>query len=348
MPATAFPSETRLFRERKVTFEALFETRSPAMRRFLDRLTPFVATDRPLVLFGESGTGKTLIAQAVHNASPRCEAPFIAANAADVDDHLFRSEWFGHERNAFTGAAEPHPGHLEAAGKGTLFIDEFTEFPLTLQAKLLRAFDVRELVRVGGTRRIPVECRTIFATNLPREEVVSRPDRWRSDFLSRIGLSHFTLPPLRERMEDLPLLVERFVAAISARDGRSEAPRVADATLRELAERPWRCNLRDLRNTVDTALALCTGGVLLPEHLRGTQDFFSAPPSIRPLRETERMEVERALLACGGNKREAARLLDIAPNTLYRILERSGDDEGGSPRTDRRSDGNQRSSGTPN
>ncbi len=313
-------SHTRLLREGRVDLAKHFQTDSPVMRAFLDDLAPFLDVERHLILFGEPGVGKSMLAQAIHNASPRAKGPFVRRNVADSDPRLLRSEWFGHTKGAFTGATADHTGAFEEAHRGTLFLDECFEMSRRMQGHFLRAFETREIVPVGSNKAVHVDCRFVFASNRTWKEVSSRPRRWRPDLLSRMGYCIFFVPPLRERIEDLPRLAREYVHDTSLRDKRKRVPDIAPSTLRALAEREWKFNLRELRSVIEAALPRCAGDTLLPEHLPRLGQTPIAARSLRPISITVREEVLRAIAACGGNKREAARALGVSPHKLYNAL----------------------------
>ena len=320
MEITRNESHTRLMREGRVDLARHFQTESPTMRAFLDDLAPFVEGDRALLLFGEPGVGKSMLAQAIHNASQRAKGPFVRRNVADGDPRLLRSDWFGHTKGSFTGAIADHKGAFALAHRGTLFLDECFEMSRWTQGHFLRAFETREIVPVGSNEAVHVDCRFVFASNRSWDEVYSRPKRWRTDLLSRMGYCRFVVPPLRARIEDLPRLAREYVADICLRDGRTRVPEIAPPTLRALAEREWKDNLRGLRAFLDAALPRCMGDALLPEHL---PRLGEAPPTrggVRPITQTVREEVLRTIAACGGNKREAAKALQVCPHYIYSVL----------------------------
>jgi DNA-binding NtrC family response regulator len=290
---------------------------SPPMqevRRLIERIGP---TDKPVLIQGETGTGKELAARAVQRASLRADRPFVVINCAALPEHLVESELFGHQRGAFTGAVATVPGLFEMADGGTLFIDEIGELPLSLQPKLLRVLEDGSLRRVGATQERRVDVRIIAATNrdLAREVNVGR---FREDLLYRINVLSLNLPPLRERPGDLPLLLAHFLPP-----GWTIAPKALAA----LERYHWPGNVRQLRNVLERAVILAEAPVVtlddLPDELQ-PRDAAAAPFPDGHLSAVERSHVRQVLQRCGGNKSEAARALGIHRRKLYRLLDRWG------------------------
>jgi len=300
--------------------------RSAALQRlevFVERVAPTPST---VLLRGESGTGKELAASMIHAMSEVAGGPFVAINCAAIAESVLESELFGHERGAFTGAVARHEGVFVRAEGGTLFLDEIGEMSLAAQARLLRVLETRRIVRVGGTTEVPVNVRLIAATNRDLREMADQ-GRFRLDLYFRLSVLQTVLPPLRERQEDVELLVHHFTRQLGEGIGR-RIQTIHPQALAVLQRYPWPGNVRELRNVVERALVLGDGPVLelddLPPELRCVDPTPPAPRPepgrVRPLVEVEAEAIAAALAATGGNKARAAALLGIDRTTLYRKL----------------------------
>ena len=296
----------------------------------LERLAP---VRQPVLLRGETGTGKELAARALHDASPRAAGPFVAINCATIVDGLAESMLFGHVRGAFTGAHRDHQGAFARAHGGTLFLDEVAELPLELQAKLLRTLETKSVLPVGARKPVAVDVRIVSATHRSlRAEVEA--GRFRADLMYRLRVIPVFIPPLRERPGDVRLLTERFVEELSAR-GRRQVDQIAPATFERLEAHAWPGNVRELRNVLAYAFAIGDGPVLMPGDLppeigADTDDGARRPlvevpgedePSPSPEADSpEARRILRALERAGGNRERAARILGVSRVTLWRRM----------------------------
>ncbi len=309
--------------------------KSAAMNRlqvFIERVAGSPAT---VLLRGESGTGKELAAGLIHGLSTVASGAFVAINCAAIPEQLQESQLFGHEKGAFTGAIAQHDGVFEQADGGTLFLDEIGEMSLSTQARMLRVLETRRFTRVGGTKEVQVAVRLVAATHRDLRQMVTE-GHFREDLLYRLSVIHTELPPLRERSDDIPTLVEHFASSLGEEIGR-RIESIAPDALSALRRYRWPGNVRELRNVVERALVLGDGPVLelddLPPELvhaapSGPSVTATAttidPARIRTLAELEREAIETALTATGGNKARAAALLGIDRTTLYRKLKDHG------------------------
>lgn len=303
-------------------------SRSPAMRKIFEqlrRVAPFRST---ILISGESGTGKELVARAIHDTSGRERHPFIALNCGALPEALAESELFGHAKGAFSDAASAKVGLFEAAHLGTLFLDEVADLSPTLQVKLLRLLQEGEVRRLGESQSRAVDVRVVAASRRPLDELVSEGS-FREDLYYRLSVVSMHLPPLRERSEDIPLLLEHFVTSLSAKLGR-RPPTIAPEAMQKLNGYAWPGNVRELEHAVERALLLCEGEELrvddLPDALvssavRGPVWVASDEPSIkRATEQLERLLIQRALEQTNGNRTAAAKLLEISHRALlYKI-----------------------------
>jgi DNA-binding NtrC family response regulator len=297
---------------------------SEALRATLDaarRVAPHGTVT--VLLQGETGTGKELLARAIHQASPRQAAAFVAVNCAAIPSELMESELFGHERGAFTDAHAAKPGLFEEADRGTLFLDEIGHLPLPLQGKLLRALEDGRIRRVGATKSRQVDVRIVAATNVDLATVTARGE-FREDLFYRLNVVTLTLPPLRSRQDDIVSLAEYFAATLAARYGL-EPPRLTDDVVAALRAHSWPGNVRELRHAVERSLLLSAPGTLDPSHLvtrsapaETTKERGAGEGS---LTEIVRQAVRAAVERYGGNKSAAARALGISRTRLARLLE---------------------------
>lgn len=291
------------------------------MLEFVQRVAP---TDTTALLYGESGTGKELVAHAIHEASQRGSGPFVPLECSGLTETLFESELFGHEKGAFTGAHARKVGLIGVAEKGTLFLDEIGDVPLALQVKLLRLLETRSYRRVGGIDPVQADFRLVCATHRNLEQMVA-DGAFRQDLYYRLSAFPIRLPALRQRLDDLPLLIEAFL--IQA--GKHLDLKIAPQTLTCLRGYPFQGNIRELRNILERATLLADAGVILPEHLpaacRGVADTeISASEGIVPLAEMERRYLRQATKNHQGTHRQLADALGISERTLYRKLQKAG------------------------
>jgi DNA-binding NtrC family response regulator len=324
---------------------------APAMRKALDLVAKVAPSKASVVITGQSGTGKEMVARAIHDLSPRRDKPFIAINCSAIPASLMESEMFGHERGAFTGADQRRLGCWELADGGTLFLDEVGEIPFELQAKFLRVLEEERLRRLGGKSEIALDVRVISATNRDLKEEI-RVQRFREDLYFRLNVFHIPLAPLKERREDVPLLVQHFIDKFS-REGGVRVQGVAAAALKLLEEYAWPGNIRELRNTLERAVILCGGGVIDVEHLPpdisscgGTESAYFKLPYGLPLREIEKEYILASLNRLQNNKSRTAVALGISEKTLYNKLSRyagklPGKRDGGDAEVDGREEGDE-------
>jgi DNA-binding NtrC family response regulator len=311
---------------------------SPAMRRIYQVIEQAAPTPASVLIIGESGTGKELIAQTIHQLSPRAEAPFVAINCAAIPETLLESEIFGHERGAFTGAVDRRAGCFELADRGTLFLDEIAEMQSMTQVKLLRVLQERRFRRLGGRVEQEVDVRVIAATNLDPAQAM-REGKLRDDLFYRLNVFTIELPPLRDRKEDLGLLIQAFIEEFNARD-RRQVRAVSPEAMRMLEMYDWPGNVRELRNVVERATILARGEFMEPQHLprlgaSAAAKAAEASPSgvtITPgmtVDEAERRLILATLEASGGNKTRAAEMLGISLKTLHNKLNKMKEVAGG-------------------
>lgn len=298
---------------------------SPALESVLEQVERVAPTDSTVLVQGETGTGKELIARAVHNLSSRCGRPFVKLNCAAIPLDLLESELFGHEKGAFTGAIAQKVGRFEMAHKGTLLLDEVGDIPPALQPKLLRVLQEQEFERLGGTHTHQVDVRLVAATNRDLMKMVKRGE-FRIDLYYRLNVFPVTLPPLRERREDIPALVAHFVDISSRRMGR-QIDQIPAETLSALNSYQWPGNIRELQNMIERAVILSNHGVLpnpLPK--AETQDAI-IPPTITTLRDSERTLILNALESVGwviGGRKGAAAKLGLKRTTLIHKMQKLG------------------------
>ena len=301
---------------------------SPAIRDVYRLIEQAAPADASVLVWGESGTGKELMARTIHELSPRASSPFVALNCAAIPEGLLESEIFGHERGAFTGAVDRRQGCFELAHGGTLFLDEVAEMAPSLQVKLLRILQERTLCRVGGSREQAVDVRVIAATNTnPQDAILD--GRLRDDLYYRINVITIALPPLRARSEDIPLLVEAFLAEFNERD-QKRVRGVAPLALQALQRYTWPGNIRELRNVIERAVILTRGELIEIDRLPPDLVHSPLPPSrdTRALtagmrvEEAERRLIELTLEHTGNNKTRAAEMLGISVKTLHNKLNR--------------------------
>ena len=316
----------------------------PIMKRLLDSVDRVAAGTLSVLLLGETGVGKDVLAQEIHRRSPRARGPLVKINCAALPDTLMESELFGHERGAFTGAHSPKLGLLEAADGGTVFLDEIGDLPLPMQAKLLRVVEDRELLRVGATKPRPIDVRFVSATNRDLDADLAR-GVFRRDLYYRLSGFSLLVPPLRQRRAEIVPLARTFLRQACRQAHRQTEPEISPQALQLLQRYTWPGNLRELRNVVERALLLCAGDVITPEHLpedkisalvstpsspaRSTRlQEFDRDQSTQTMRETldpiERNVIEQALEKCGGNQSEAARMLGISRGALLARLKKYG------------------------
>ncbi len=295
---------------------------SPAMRALLRQAGRVAASKASVLIEGETGTGKELLARLIHTSGPRARRPFVRVNCAALSEGLVESEFFGHEKGAFTGAEQARPGRFELADGGTLLLDEVSETSVKLQAKLLRALEEEEFERVGGTRTLAVDVRVLATTNRNLEEEVARGG-FRRDLYYRLGVVTLKVPPLRARREDIPVLAAHFFARF-----RGEAParleRLASRTVEILRGHDWPGNVRQLRNAVQRACLLAEGPEVRPEDLPSLDEPAASADGLPEgtLDEIERRVILATLRTTGGNKTAAAERLGITARTLLNKLNR--------------------------
>jgi two-component system nitrogen regulation response regulator NtrX len=302
------------------------------MRRVMAQVERVAASETRICILGETGTGKELVARTLHERSPRAAAPFITLNCAAVPAELIESELFGHEKGSFTGAAARHIGKFEQAQHGTIFLDEIGDMPLTMQAKLLRVLEEGEVERIGGDRAIAVDVRVIVATHRDLEALV-RDGKFRQDLFHRVYVFPLRLPPLRERREDIPALVEHFAAQVSAINGWKPMPLTADA-IAALQQHPWPGNIRELRNAVERLMLLATSNEVTAETvglaLPASADAESALAGSGPLADRVRAFEKQTILAeLKRNHHQisnTARALGLERSHLYKKAEQVGID----------------------
>lgn len=298
-----------------------------AMHELCLRVRRASLVDSTVLLTGESGTGKELFAQAIHYNSPRRHGPFVTVNMAAVPEALVESELFGHIRGAFTGASETRLGKYEAANCGTLFIDEIGDFAGASQAKLLRVLENRKITPVGGNEEHEVDVRVVAATSRNLEEMVASGD-FRADLFYRLDVVHLHLPPLRERRDGIPLMIDHFLQELCAATGRP-LPTIEPSLSQFLINYDWPGNVRQLKNCLESMVVLSEGDLLRLDDLPASASIsrgkcaIQIPPKT-PLQEIERAAIESALAEHGGNRTYAARDLDISLRTLQRKLKEWG------------------------
>lgn len=326
---------------------------SPAMREVYRLTRQVAATSATVLLTGETGTGKELIARAVHELSPRATGPFIRVNCGALSENLLESELFGHVKGAFTSAVENRTGRFEAAHTGTIFLDEINSVSYKLQVKLLRVLQEHEFERVGDTRTIKVDCRIVAATNRDLLDEIDA-GRFREDLYYRLNVIPINLPPLRERQEDIADLVQFFVGNYARDEGRP-IPNIAPETMEELKQYPWPGNVRELQNYVERAIVLATddhlGPELFPPHVRGLAPVRVARAKVRDLetlctelvsmgltdantsegelyervvKMVEKELISQVLRVSHGTQTKAASKLGINRNTLHKKIEDYG------------------------
>jgi NtrC-family two-component system response regulator AlgB len=314
---------------RAVDEPVLLDSACPAMRRTLATARQSAESDVTVLLTGESGSGKNVLAAAMHGWSPRAAGPFVTIACTTLAEHLLESELFGHVKGAFTGAWKDKPGRLTAAAGGTVFLDEVGELPLELQAKLLRFLEEHRFEPVGGGETVTVDARIIAATNRSLDAEV-QAGRFREDLFFRLNVIEIRLPPLRERLEDLPALCDRMLPALCARHRRAQLVLSPEARAALGAYR-WPGNLRELANVLERAVVLARGEAIrtddLPDRLLAPEAGEMAPAAVAApglsLEEVERRHIER-VLAESATLEEAAARLGINPTTLWRKRRRYG------------------------
>ncbi|WP_221030257.1 sigma-54-dependent transcriptional regulator [Actomonas aquatica] len=313
---------------------------SPKLQEVIDRVKLVAPSKATILVEGESGTGKELIAQAIHQSSPRARAPFVAVHCAALSENLLESEIFGHERGAFTGAMERRVGRFEAADGGTLFLDEIGEISASTQVKLLRFLETKAIERVGGTKPIDLDVRLVAATNRHLENMV-KEGKFREDLYFRLNVVSITMPPLRERVTDIPTLLAHYLKHFAEENGLP-VPTVEPGALATLSSYRWPGNIRELRNFCENAVVLHRGGKLTEYDLdprfragpgsdseSGTSGGSSAAggavsampaPSTLSVEENEKRLLREALIKARGNRTKAAELMGISRRTLHRKL----------------------------
>lgn len=304
-----------------------FIGRSPAIDAIRGTIARVATTMSNILITGESGTGKEVVARAIHASGPTRDRPFIAVNCGALPDSLIESELFGYRKGAFTGADTDRAGYFEAADGGTLFLDEIGNLPFETQAVLLRAIEQRAITRVGESRPRPVTIRLIAATNRDLAEAVDRKE-FRDDLYYRINVVNVSIPPLRQRTEDIPLLVDFFLARYN-RELNANCPGFAPEAIEALLHYPWRGNVRELENVIERALIFANGHPITCEELAlgagAPRTEEEVPIELRAaVRFFERGHILRTLAGVDGNKVKAARILGIGLSSLYRKLDELG------------------------
>jgi transcriptional regulator with PAS, ATPase and Fis domain len=309
--------------------------RSRALREIRSSIATAAPTSVPVLITGETGTGKEVVARTLHAMSPRAHGPFVAVNCAALPETLLESELFGHERGAFTGAWTQRPGYFELAHEGTILLDELAAMPMSLQPKLLRALEMGAVRRVGGNREIKIDVRVLGTMNTS-PKVAVQTGRVREDLYYRLNVFSVALPPLQERLEDIPLLVETFIAEFNLKYAKRVRGADRDA-LDLLLAQAWPGNVRQLRNSVEWAVMVCEGDVVTPSCLPlvtpgppelddvappdGDGEWLSVPVGTR-LRDCERELILRTVKWANQNKTRAAKTLRISAKTLHDKLRR--------------------------
>lgn len=309
------------------TWREAILTRSPRMQQVLAEARLVAQTDAAVLVQGDSGTGKELMARALHAASPRAQGRLVAVNCGAIAEHLIESELFGHVRGAFTGATRDRPGLFVEAHRGTLFLDEIAELPLAMQVKLLRALQEREVRPVGAERTVKADVRVIAASHRSLPEEVAA-GRFREDLFYRLNVVHLALPSLAQRREDIPLLAQHFLASLAQRYGKAVGG-FAPGALELLVAAPWPGNVRQLQNVVEKCVVLCPGALVPPALVeRALEHQGTGGAEMLPFDEARR-QFERDYLAqllklTGGNVSQAARLAQRNRTDFYALLGRHG------------------------
>ncbi len=300
----------------------------PAVRKLSETVRRVGASDAAVLIEGETGSGKELVARGLHDASDRRDRPFVVVNCGAISPELIESELFGHERGAFTGATAQRRGAFEMAHNGTIFLDEIGELPYTLQPKLLRALEQKEIKRVGGNETLPADARVLAATNRNLKEEVAKKT-FREDLYFRVGAITVAVPPLRDRREDIAPIARFFLAGLAARSNRP-LPALSPAAIDALATHDWPGNVRELRNAIQRAVVMADGAELcaadfsfLRDPAKAASDC-SACAGLSRWEQAERANILSELGRQGGNKTRTARTLGIAKSTLFEKMKRYG------------------------
>lgn len=330
----------RIFRENLILKEEWREKfgfpeiigESPAIKDAIMKLQKVAPTETTVLLLGESGTGKELFARALHQLSPRRNYSFVPMNSASVPETLIENELFGHEKGAYTGAYSRKIGKLELAHKGTFFLDEIGDLNPSLQAKLLRVIEEKQFERVGGTQKIEVDVRFVLATNKDLKKLV-KEGKFRDDLYYRISVFPITLPPLRERREDIPLLVKHFIRKFSV-ETKKQIDSIATSALEKIMNYSWPGNVRELQNCIERAIILCDGKEILPHHIilpekSIDETYIDLQGNLRDvtkkaISKIEKKKIEIVFKETDGNLKEASKILGLSEKTLRKKLKEYG------------------------